>query len=75
MLNLIIKGNRYQAALEAAKRGIPFVVGGETKSREYTYGMVGDQWEADVQAWFCEKYPVPYPIGACMHYGTRQETK
>jgi hypothetical protein len=65
---VIVKGNRFQAARAAADRGIPFAFVTEWKG--YTIGRVGDQHLESVSDWFCEPSITgePFPVGTCLHY-------
>lgn len=66
MLALIVKGNRQQAALAAAERGIPFAFVRETGHGE-TVGRCGLQHRDKCLAWYHETtgkhYPGGRPIG------------
>ncbi len=68
-LSVIVKGNRHQAAIAAANRGIPFVFVRET-SDPWTIGRVGVQHEHKVQRWFCELDAAPFRVGTCLLYST-----
>jgi len=75
-MRVVIKGNKHEAALEAARRGMPFTFYFEhaDQVREYVITSVDvpDGFWNDVVEWFCEPPMLPpFPVGACLHYGPR----
>lgn len=68
---VIVKGNRFDAAREAAKRGIPFVYRREGNERRETVGMVPMDFAPAVREWFHES-PVlqkaPFPVGTVLTF-------
>lgn len=69
MMQLIVKGNRYEAAKAASARNVPFVFERETKYNE-TIGFTGSQQWDRVASWFLEDIGLnpPYMLGSLLHY-------
>ena len=67
-VTVVVKGNRFQAASEAAKRGIPFVFVTEAWDGGNTIGHVPETFLQDVVRWFLDITDGPYPIGTCLWY-------
>ena len=75
-MRVLVKGDKHQAALAAAERGIPFAFVDEwhhAEGAQQTYGNVPDSYWDQVTKWFCEPpRDAPFPVGTCLHYsGTR----
>ena len=74
MINVLVKGTKYDAEMAAAWRQIPWVhcfetnVSGATILTE-TLGKVPDAFERQVVEWFLEQPNVaPFPAGTCLYY-------
>jgi hypothetical protein len=65
---LVIKGNKYQAALEAAKRNIPFAFDKEVFNGTETIGKTNASVD-DLNEWFCDSpLLAPFPIGTLLFW-------
>ena len=69
-IRCIVKGNRFQAAIAAAERKIPFVFDYEARNNETT-GLVGSQHLDRVIEWYCEPSSNPNPTGTLLFYSSR----
>lgn len=70
VLSLIVKGNRFAAAQEAARRRIPAVFARELTESNETVLHVSTDFERDVIEWFTgDVNAAPYPAGSLLHYG------
>jgi hypothetical protein len=69
MLNLIVKGDKFQSARAAGDRNIPLVFIREVRrgSAVETIARTGDQHRDAVVAWFGEEpRNAPFPVGALL---------
>lgn len=71
MLNLIVKGTRFEAARAASARGVPFVFVNSTRHGE-TVGVTSDTFWHSIAAWFAEDVAAkpPYAAGSLLHYAS-----
>jgi|SRR2546422_10629230 len=70
VLSVIVKGDRFHAAMAAAERGIPFAF--KTETRTETVGRIPYAYLDCVAAWFASDadHGAPYPVGSCLLYST-----
>lgn len=75
MHRLIVKGNKFEAAKAAARRGIPFVFDNELSGVVKGEVMTVGRTNADIgllNSWFIEdmmgKNRAPYPIGSLLYW-------
>lgn len=65
-LNLIVKGNRFDAAKAASAHSVPMVFVRETATE--TIGVTSDcEWDR-VADWFNEDDSAPYPLGSLLFF-------
>jgi hypothetical protein len=68
-MTVIVKGNKFEAAKAAAKRGIPFVFRNELIEYEWTVGEVSQEFRLDVMKWLGElPHNPPFPTGSCLSF-------
>jgi hypothetical protein len=79
MINLIIKGNMFDAFNAAHSRGIALITAAQMfddrneRLRCEVVASVDNAARVAVQAWFCESDgPAPYPAGALLFYSDKQ---
>lgn len=72
-LQLIIKGDRFQAAHAASQRHIPLAFVREVRHAHVheTIGKVGVQFWDVVSKWFGEDIHAPYPAGTLLHFSQK----
>lgn len=75
-LNLIVKGNKHEAAKAASDRHVPFAFTQELRAVGYTLGRANASYVDLIAQWFNEpipERPEPYPVGALLHYSYAKE--
>lgn len=65
-INLVVKGNRFDAARAASNHAIPFVFVRELEHE--TVGVTNDEHWPEVMDWFLEVGGPPYHNGALLLY-------
>lgn len=76
MINLIIKGNMFDAFTASHARGIALVSAAQpfTERRSEVVASVADTTIDAVRQWYLETDgPAPYPGGALLFYSTRED--